>query len=133
MKRVALLLLCLFTAVAAHGGEARKFRLTLQFTDPAFRWSRTVTYREEFHLLLDNAPLGDEYWGWVAGVIYPKNGESYISLKMSKLHGKSDTDGAHLGGIAHVRLPKDGSVDIPMVSGDFQSCKATWSEVKKGK
>ncbi|MEA3213577.1 MAG: hypothetical protein QOE70_6634 [Chthoniobacter sp.] len=129
-KRAFLLLLLSLTVFPSDAAEPRRYRLTLNFSEPAFRWSRTITYRDEFHLILDDAPLGDGYWGFVAGVIYPKNGQLYTSLKMSKLRGKSETDAAVLGLIAHARLPSDLRISIPIVTKDFKSCTATFTPIK---
>jgi hypothetical protein len=120
VKRFFLFLLFSLVVFDSEAAETRRYRLTLEFSEPAFRWSRTIIYRDEFHLILDEAPLGDGYWGFVAGVIYPKNGVLYTSLSMSKLRGKSETDGAVLGSITHVKLPPNLTLTVPMTSRDFK-------------
>lgn len=127
---IVFFLLLLLAVVQAGAAEARRYRLTLEFSDPAYRWSGIVAYREDFHLILDRAPLGEGYWGSVAGVIYAKNGELHASLKICKLRGKNETDGVCLGEVKYVALPTDRSVAIPLDTKDFKGCKATFTPVK---
>lgn len=130
MKRLLSLLLLPLVAVQADAAEARRYRLTLKFSQPDFRWSRTITYRDEFHLILDEAPLGVGYWGFVTGVLYPKDGNLHATLSMSKMRGKSEIDAAVLGRVLHARLSADLTVEIPMTSRDFKSCTATFTPLK---
>lgn len=129
--RLGLLILTLAVCcLSARAEEARRYRLTLKFSGPEYRWSRTVTFREEFHLILDKAPLGEGYWGFVTGVIYPKKDGLYATLGLGKMRDKIETDGASLGGVRYRKLPRGLSIEAPMESKDFQRCTATFTPVK---
>jgi hypothetical protein len=123
-------LVCGFLVIAtalltssAFAGE-KKYRLTLIFTEPSFKWSRVIEYRDDFHLFLDAAPFPTVKGGiFVAGTVYPKAGFDYVSVTLGTSLDNKEY-GRTLGIVKHLRLSKDGYFDIPAVGSTYKTCKA---------
>ena len=121
-----LLLSLVFGASNALAGEKR-FRITLEFSEPAYKCSEVVTYRDDFHYFMEDSPFPDV--PFVGGTIYPKGGVDYISIRV----GTSRLDkqeGVRLGGIKHLKLPDTLTFEIPPAAGHFKRCKVTLTPIK---
>jgi len=111
---------------SAVAGEKR-FRITLEFSEPAYKCSEVVTYRDDFHYFMEHSPFPDV--PFVGGTIYPKDGVDYISIRLgtSKLDKQ---EGVRLGGIKHLKLPDTLTFEIPPAAGHFKTCKVTLTPLK---
>ena len=118
---LAALLFVVVGATSAFAGE-RQFRITLEFSEPTYKCSEVVDFREDFHFFMEHSPFPDV--PFVGGTIYPKDGVDYISLRLgtSKL---DKTEGVRLGGIKHLKLPDTLTFDIPPAANHFKRCKVT--------
>ncbi|WP_395745186.1 hypothetical protein [Prosthecobacter sp.] len=125
-RRNLLLLLLAGAALvpAAAFAKEKRCRLTLVFTEPSFKWSRVITYRDDFHLFLDANPFStvtDVIY--VAGTVYPKEGADHVSLTIGTSMPNKENGGT-LGAVKHVGLPKDGRIGITPIGGHFKTCTA---------
>ncbi|CAN5703547.1 hypothetical protein BH09VER1_BH09VER1_43360 [soil metagenome] len=80
-SRLVLLLFLagLFLGISSVFAKDKQYRLTLVFSQPDFKWSQVITYREDFHFFLSTAPFSSVHdVVYVAGVLYSKNGSDYI-------------------------------------------------------
>ena len=123
---LAVLLALFFSTSHSIAGEKR-FRITIEFSEPAYKCSEVVTYREDFHYFMEHSPFPDV--PFVGGTIYPKDGVDYISIRLgtSKLNKQ---EGVPLGGIKHLKLPDTLTFQIPPAAGHFKSCKVTLTPLK---
>lgn len=114
--------IALFTSPAF--AAEKRCRLTLVFSEPAFKWSRIVTYRDDFHLFLEASPFpAIKDIIYVAGTVYPKEGSDRVSVAIgTSLTNKEP--GEILGAVKHLKLPKDGRFDIPPVGSYYKACQA---------
>lgn len=127
MKRrrhfLATLLLGMVPCLSAQA-KTRRYRLTLVFSEPDFKWTRTIDYRENFHLFLDASPFPTvKDIIYVVGTVYPKKGEDHVTIAIGTTVDKNDA-GELLGEVRYLKLPKSGEFDIPPVGKHFKACKA---------
>src|SRR5688572_27762221 len=93
----------LFTLSASAKEE--RYRLTLTFSEPNFKWSRVITYRDDFHLFLGASPFPKvKDIIFVAGTVYPKAGSNHVSVTIGTFANKEG--GETLGAAKHLKLPK---------------------------
>jgi hypothetical protein len=104
--------------------KEKQCRLTLLFSKPDFKWSRVITFRDDFHLFLDANPFPTvKDIIFVAGTVYPKDGSDHVSLAIgTSLINKES--GQTLGQAKHLKLPKNGEFKIPPMGGHYKACKA---------
>ena len=121
---VSMLLLGIVAFASSASAEEKRYRLTLTFTEPAFKWSRVIAYRNDFHLFLDARPFPTvKDVIYIAGSVYPKDGSDRVSISI----GTSLTNkefGEALGSTKHLKLPQDGKFDIPPIGAHYKTCKA---------
>ena len=122
----AVLLSLVFGASSALAREKR-FRITLEFSEPAFKCSKIVTYRDDFHDFIERSPFPDV--PYVAGVIYPKKGLNYISLLLATSKMNKD-EGELIGRVEHLKIPNTRTFEIPPTGGHFKKCKVTVTPLK---
>lgn len=104
--------------------KTRRYRLTLVFSEPDFKWTRVIDYRDNFHLFLDASPFPTvKDIIFVAGTVYPKKGEDHVSIAIGTTVDKTDA-GELLGEVRHLKLPKGGEFEISPVGKHFKACKA---------
>src|SRR4051794_40969553 len=129
-------LLLLAVATPNAGAAERRYRLTVQFTEPNCKMSWTLHYREDFRLSLDDCPITKNSpfpaAPFVAGSLYPKNGATYFSIEISSIAldkpnpGEDKADrGESFSQVKHIKLPDNHVVELPPVPGVYKSCKAT--------
>ena len=116
----AVLLSIVFGASGALAREKR-FRITFEFSEPAFKCSKIVTYRDDFHYFIENSPFSDI--PYMAGVIYPKKGLDYISLLVGISKNKEEAE--VIGSVEHLKIPNTRAFEIPPIGGHFKKCKVT--------
>jgi hypothetical protein len=123
---VAALLALVFGVPQALAGEKR-FRVTLEFSEPAYQCSEVVTYRQDFHFFMERSPFPDV--PFVGGTIYPKDGVDYISIRLGT--SKSDKrEGVQLGGVKHLKLLDSLTFEIPPAANHFKKCTVTLTPLK---
>jgi hypothetical protein len=112
----------LFTSSASD--KEKRYRLTLIFSEPDFKWSRVIEYRDDFHLFLDANPFPTvKDIIYVAGTVYPKDGSDRVSVNIGTSFVNKES-GETLGAVKHLKLPKDGQFDIPPIGVHYKTCKA---------
>ena len=123
---LATLLALVFGASSAFAGEKR-FRITLEFSEPAYKCTEVVIYRDDFHYFMERSPFPDV--PYVAGIIYPKQGLNHISLLLgtSKLNKE---EGTLIARVAHLAIPNTLTFEIPPAEGYFKKCKVTLTPLK---
>lgn len=119
-----LVLLGVAWLTSTASAKEKQYRLTLVFSEPAFKWSRVIAYRDDFHLFLDASPFPTvKDIIFVGGTVYPKDGSDRVSVRIGTSFINKES-GEDLGGVKHLKLPADGQFDIPPIGGHFKSCKA---------
>lgn len=136
--QLTFLFLCLSVTSMAHGQFASKYKISLLFEQTGYKegkkellykWNRTVGFREDFHLFLDEAPLKAGYgMGVIAGVVYPKNGALHCTLSLSAAEDLKDESGKfyRIGETRFFKVPKSMTFELPLADGSgFQRCTVT--------
>ena len=123
----AALLSVVFGTSGAFAGEKR-YRITIEFFEPAYKCSEVVTYRDDFHYFLEGSPFPT--LPFVGGTIYPKDGVDYISIRLGTAQADKQQEGVRLGGVKHLKLPDTLTFDIPPAAGHFKRCKVTLTPLK---
>lgn len=120
---ISVLLLGIAVLTSTASAKEKRYRLTLVFSEPAFKWSRVIAYRDDFHLFLDASPFPTvKDIIYVAGTVYPKDGEDHVSIAIGTSLTNKES-GETLGAVKHIKLPRVGQFDIPPIGGHFKTCK----------
>lgn len=120
---ISLLLLGIAVFTSTASAKDKRYRLTLVFSEPAFKWTRVITYRDDFHLFLDASPFPTvKDIIYVAGTVYQKDGADRVSVTIGTSLPNKES-GETLGIVKHLNIPKNGQFDIPPIGGHFKTCK----------